>query len=77
MIEVERQLMEILKEAIEMEKDSQSHFKRGAELETHPEIREMFLQLMAEEKQHEQILMKRYIEVKKRLGLKVMESQDG
>ncbi|MBI1988032.1 MAG: hypothetical protein HYS70_06780 [Nitrospinae bacterium] len=77
MIEVERQLMEILKEAIEKEKDSQNHFKRGAELETQPEIREMFLQLMAEEKEHEKILLKRYIEVKKRLGLKVMESQDG
>lgn len=77
MIEIERQLMEILKEAIAKEKDSQSHFKRGAELATTPEIQEMFLQLMAEEKQHEQILLKRYIEVKKRLGLKVMESQDG
>ncbi|MBI2875284.1 MAG: bifunctional riboflavin kinase/FAD synthetase [Candidatus Tectomicrobia bacterium] len=76
MIETEQRLMEILREAIEKEKDSQAHFQQGAAVATNPEIREMFLQLMAEEKQHEQILRKRYIEVKKRLGLKLMESED-
>ena len=74
--EVERQLLEILKEAIEKEKDSQEHFQRGVDLSTHLEIRGMFLQLLAEEKQHERLLMKRYVEIKKRLGLKVMREEE-
>jgi rubrerythrin len=61
--ELERQLLGILKEAIEKEKDSQKHFQRGASLSTHSEIQEVFLRLMAEEKQHERLLMGCYVEV--------------
>ncbi len=74
--ELERQLLEILKEAIEKEKDSQHHFQRGADISTRSEIRKMFLRLLAEEKQHERLLMKWYVEIKKSLGLKVMREEE-
>lgn len=74
--ELEKELLEILKDAIEKEKDAQKHYQRGASFSTHSEIQEMFLRLMEEEKKHERLLMRWYVEVKKKLGLKVIQEEE-
>ncbi len=72
---VDRELLEILEEAITEEQNSAQRYQRGAELATEGEVKAMFEKLAADEVIHEQVLRKRYYEIKKRLGLKVFKEE--
>jgi len=63
-------LLGILEEAIADERAAQDKYRRGLERCADPEACEVFAQLLREERAHERVLEARYIEVKKRIGLK-------
>lgn len=69
---VEKELLEILEEAIQEERTSAARYRRGSKMATDPEVKNMFDRLAADEIGHEKALKERYYEIKKRLGLKVM-----
>ncbi len=63
-------LLGILEEAIADERAAQEKYRRGLERCADPEACEVFGQLLREEQAHERVLEKRYVEVKKRIGLR-------
>jgi len=63
-------LLVILEEAIADEQAAQEKYRRGLERCADPEACEVFEQLLHEERAHERALEARYIEVKKRIGLR-------
>lgn len=63
-------LLGILEEAIADEQAAQEKYRRGLERCADPEACEVFEQLLHEERAHERALEARYIEVKKRIGLR-------
>jgi bacterioferritin (cytochrome b1) len=63
-------LLGILEEAIADERAAQEKYRRGLERCADPEACEVFEQLLREERAHERVLRARYIEVKKRIGLR-------
>ena len=63
-------LLAILEEAIADEQAAQEKYRRGLERCADPEACEVFEQLLREERAHERALEARYIEVKKRIGLR-------
>jgi rubrerythrin len=60
MQESKRQILEILKKALEAERSFQKEYARGASLAEDPEVREVFLKLVNDEMEHERILLERY-----------------
>jgi rubrerythrin len=63
-------LLAILEEAIADERAAQEKYRRGLERCADPEACEVFEQLLREELAHERVLEARYVEVKKRIGLR-------
>jgi rubrerythrin len=63
-------LLAILEEAIAGERAAQEKYRAGLERCADAESCEMFEQLLREEMAHERVLQARYVEVKKRIGLK-------
>jgi len=63
-------LLAILEEAIADERAAQEKYRRGLERCADPEACEVFEQLLGEERAHERVLRARYVEVKKRIGLR-------
>jgi rubrerythrin len=63
-------LLAILEEAIADERAAQDKYRRGLERCADPEACEVFGQLLREELAHERVLEARYVEVKKRIGLR-------
>lgn len=74
---IEKELLEILKEAIEQEREAQAKYSKAASIASLPDEKGLYLQLFQEEVKHEKLLMKQFIEMKKRLGLKVMQGEIG
>ncbi|OGW17307.1 MAG: hypothetical protein A3G93_15595 [Nitrospinae bacterium RIFCSPLOWO2_12_FULL_45_22] len=74
---IEKELLEILKEAIEQEREAQAKYAKAASLASLPEEKELYLQLYQEEVKHEKLLVRQFIEMKKRLGLKIMQGEIG
>jgi len=73
---IEKELLAILKEAIEEERKAQNKYSRAAALTSVPEEKALYLQLFQEEVKHEKLLFKQFVEMKKRLGLKVVREGD-
>lgn len=73
---VEKELLEILEEAIREEQTSAARYRRGAKMAMDPEVKKMFDRLTADEIGHEKALKERYYEIKKRLGLKIMGGEE-
>jgi rubrerythrin len=63
-------LLAILEEAMADERAAQEKYRRGLERCVDPEACEVFEQLLHEERAHERVLRARYVEVKKRIGLR-------
>ena len=63
-------LLAILEEAIADERAAQEKYRRGLERCADPEACAVFEQLLREEQAHERVLEARYVEVKKRIGLR-------
>jgi ferritin-like protein len=63
-------LLGILEVAIADERAAQERYRAGLERCADAESCEMFEQLLREEMAHERVLQARYVEVKKRIGLK-------
>ncbi len=63
-------LLGILEEAIAEERAAQEKYRRGLERCADPEACQVFEQLLHEELAHERALEARYVEVKKRIGLR-------
>ena len=63
-------LLAILEEAIADERAAQEKYRRGLERCADPEACSVFEQLLHEELAHERVLEARYVEVKKRIGLR-------
>ncbi|MDH5476725.1 MAG: rubrerythrin [Nitrospinota bacterium] len=72
---MERKLLEVLEEAIRLEREAADRYRHGKELASLQEIKDMFEQLALDEEGHERILKLRYSEIKKRLGLKIMKDE--
>lgn len=70
---IERKLLDVLEEAIRLEREAADRYRHAKELSSLGEIKEMFERLAQEEEVHEQILKERYAQIKKRLGLKIMK----
>jgi rubrerythrin len=63
-------LLGILEDAIADERAAQEKYRRGLERCADPDACRMFERLLHEERAHERVLEARYVEVKKRIGLK-------
>jgi rubrerythrin len=63
-------LLGILEEAIADEQAAQEKYRRGLERCADPEACAIFEQLLKEELAHERVLQARFVEVKKRIGLR-------
>jgi len=63
-------LLAILEEAIADERAAQEKYRRGLERCADPEACAVFEQLLREELAHERVLEARFVEVKKRIGLR-------
>jgi hypothetical protein len=63
-------LLAILEDAIADERAAQDKYRRGLERCADREACEVFEQLLREERAHERALEARYVEVKKRIGLR-------
>jgi len=70
---IERKLLEVLEEAIKLEREAAERYRHARELSSQEEVKEMFERLAQEEEVHERILKERYAQIKKRLGLKIMK----
>lgn len=69
---VEQLILQILEDAIKEEKGSAARYQDGARLATDPRLKEMFEKLASDEVEHEKALKQKYYEIKKQLGLKVL-----
>ena len=66
----DNELLAILEEAMADEQAAQEKYRRGLERCADPEACAVFEQLLHEELAHERVLQARYVEVKKRIGLR-------
>ncbi len=66
----DEELLAILDEALADERAAQDKYRRGLDRCADPDACELFERLLREERAHEKDLEARYIEVKKRLGLR-------
>jgi len=70
---IERKLLEVLEEAIRLEREAVERYRHGKELSSQEEVKQMFEKLAQDEEGHERILRERYGQIKKKLGLKIMK----
>jgi rubrerythrin len=63
-------LLAILEEAVADERAAQEKYRLGLERGAYPEACAVFEQRLHEEQAHERVLRARYVEVKKRIGLR-------
>ncbi|MDH5638482.1 MAG: hypothetical protein OEZ04_08325, partial [Nitrospinota bacterium] len=61
---IERKLLDVLVEAIRLEREAADRYRQAKELSSLEEIKEMFERLAQEEEVHEQILKDRYAQIK-------------
>lgn len=64
---IEKQILTIIRSAIEDEMKAQEKYARGEELAVAPEIKNLFTKLKKEEEGHEKILKEFYQKIKKRI----------
>lgn len=69
----EEKLLKILEEAILDEIASAARYRHGLEFAQDPESIAMLEKLVKDEEAHEHALKERYYEIKKRLGMKVID----
>lgn len=74
--EIEKEILEILEDAIKREQAAYRLYSRGKELAENPELINIFSMLAEEEQGHEKLLKQIYYDFKKRLGLKVVKPGD-
>jgi rubrerythrin len=74
--EVEKEILEILDTALKREAASKDLYSRAAQLAARPEVKKIFQRLAGEEKQHEEIIRDLYYKYKKRLGLKILRTDE-
>jgi len=74
--ETEKEILDILEKALGREKSSGDEYSRAAEIAENREVREVFTRLANEEKQHEKTVKELYYKYKKRLGLKILHTDD-
>ncbi len=74
--ETEREILHILEDAIKREQSAQQLYKRGADLASDQEVKRVFTAIAAEEVKHEQLLRDIYYGYKKKLGLKILKSDE-
>ena len=72
----EKEILRILDLALKREKASKDLYSRAAELADKQAIKRIFKRLTKEEKQHEQIIRELYYKYKKRLGLKILHTDE-
>jgi hypothetical protein len=75
--EIEREILQILEEAIRREQSAYKLYSRGRELSEKPGLKKIFAMLAEEEIGHEKLLRQVYYDYKKKLGLKVLNPDEG
>ncbi|MDP2726026.1 MAG: ferritin family protein [Dehalococcoidia bacterium] len=69
---VEEELLEILVDAIEDEKRSQSRYTQALAQARSPESQALFQDLIDREREHQRLLEERYDQIKKKLEVKII-----
>jgi rubrerythrin len=64
---IEKQILTIIRSAIEDEIQAQERYARGEELAVAPEIKSLFAKLKKEEKGHERILKEFYHQIEEKI----------
>ncbi len=72
----EKEILRILDVALQREAASKELYSRAAELAERPAVKRIFKRLAREEKQHEEIIRELYYKYKKRLGLKILHTDE-
>ena len=72
----EKEILRILDLALRREAASKELYTRAAELAEKPAVKRIFKRLTKEEKQHEEIIRELYYKYKKRLGLKILHTDE-
>jgi rubrerythrin len=74
--DTEKEILKILKEAIQREQAAYKLYSRGRDLSDNAELKGVFSMLADEEMGHEKLLKQVYHDYKKQLGLKVLKDDD-
>ena len=74
--DTEKEILKILKEAIQREQAACKLYSRGRDLSDKTELKGVFAMLADEEMGHEKLLKQVYHDYKKQLGLKVLKDDD-
>ncbi len=72
----EKEILRILDLALKREGASQELYSRAADLAEKQAVKRIFKRLAREEKQHEKIIRELYYKYKKRLGLKILHTDE-
>lgn len=72
----EKEILRILDVALKREAASKELYSRAAELAERPAVKRIFKRLTREEKQHEEIIRELYYKYKKKLGLKILHTDE-
>lgn len=73
---IEKEILEILEDAMLREKAAHKLYKRGEEIAEKEEMRKIFAVLADEELKHETLIRDMYYDFKKKLGLKILSEKD-
>ena len=74
--DTEKEILDILEDAMLREKAAHKLYKRGEEISENGEMRKVFAMLAAEELKHEELIRDMYYDYKKKLGLKLLHDDD-
>lgn len=72
----EKEILEIIENAIKKEAVSEDLYRRGVEVAMRQEVKDVFAKLAREEAMHAEILRSLYRQYKKRLGLKILHNDE-
>ncbi|MFQ5432790.1 MAG: ferritin family protein [Nitrospinota bacterium] len=72
----EKEILRILDIALKRETASKELYSRAADLAEKQAVKRIFKRLAREEKQHEEIIRGLYYKYKKRLGLKILHTDE-
>lgn len=64
---IEKQMLNIIKVAIEKEREAQERYAKGEKLAVIPEVRDLFRQLRQSEEGHERLLTNLYNKIEKKI----------
>ena len=73
--EAEKEILEILEDAMLREKAAHKLYKRGEEISEKEEMRGVFSMLAEEELKHEKLIRNMYYDYKKKLGLNLIDKK--